>query len=1180
MMYLYKVWGKTASLFNLHCALTYFKSSRTYTLFRSSFLIICFALCGRISFAQPSGFVEEQIGDNWEAAVGLAFSKDGNSMYVWEKAGKVWIVENGQKLPTPLIDISQEVGNWGDHGLLGFALDPNFESNGHFYLLYVVDRHHLMNFGKGSYNPTTNEYFDATIGRLTRYTAPNKKVADLSTRKILLGETLSTGVPVLYESHGIGSLIFGEDGSLLVSTGDGATAGWLDRGYDPSQPNDTYVPQALQDGIITAGEDVGAYKAQQIQSLNGKILRIDPNTGSGLPSNPFYNSSNPNAHQSKVWALGLRNPFRFTLRPGTGSADFPGVLYVGDSGWQDWEEVNVVTKKGMNFGWPMYEGLEGQLYYLNTGTANPLAPNPLYGQGNCTQQFINFQFLLVQPKKTEAPYFGNPCKWDTPIPSSIPTFVHSRPAIDWVNDIVKDGVEPAANARTGSFDGENPVAVKIGSAGSPVTGPQFYGSSSTGGVWYTGDDFPAEYKNTYFFGDYGAGWIRNASFNTSDDPTAVRNFINSNANVVAITTNPVTGGLYYINYATQIKKVSYYSGNTPPKAVAEADKLFGTSPLTIQFSSAKSTDAEGQALTYEWDFGDGSAKSTAANPTHTFNATQVGQQFTVTLKVTDAGGLSSTATLKVSVNNTPPVVNITSPAEGTKYPLADKTVYNLRATVTDNEHNDSQLTYEWQTVLHHNTHIHPEPIDNKKETTTTITPIGCDSEIYFYRINLKVTDAGGLSSTDYVDLYPDCNGTVVKSVNLSSPANNSTFALGAQIPLKVSFADASRVWNKVEYYQGSSLIGTVYTSPYDYSWTGASAGSYSITAKAYDNEGHVETSNPISITVGSSAQVDLPNCLPGVVHYFGLDSEGTNQHRDFASSATASCATCPQNTAGKFNGAQQFSNTSTGLNIANVANFNWNKDVNFTISFWMKSSTQSSTNSVIIGRNAVNSRMHWWVGLNPQGQAMFMLKDVDHTGIYLGNRGPSLTDGQWHQVTAIRDGSNQKSKLYVDGVLLEEVDYFYTKGFEGQAPVNVGYMQLDHGYHYAGALDELKVYNRALLADEVASTYNSGNGSYCGSNALGLDDEENFAGTFEIYPNPNNGVMGVYVTDLMPGEAIRLTLTDMTGRKVFSKEVVATSKGVVQVKLNSDAGISSGLYNLVLTSPDRSISRKVVIVKQ
>jgi len=78
---------------------------------------------------------------------GLRFDSSGQ-VYVWEKAGKVWVIDtNGVKISTPLLDITEEVGNWRDHGLNGFALDPDFRTNGFFYLFYTVDRHYLMNFG-------------------------------------------------------------------------------------------------------------------------------------------------------------------------------------------------------------------------------------------------------------------------------------------------------------------------------------------------------------------------------------------------------------------------------------------------------------------------------------------------------------------------------------------------------------------------------------------------------------------------------------------------------------------------------------------------------------------------------------------------------------------------------------------------------------------------------------------------------------------------------------------------------------------------------------------------------------------------------------------------------------------------------------------------------------------------
>ena len=114
--------------------------------------------------------------------------------------------KHSDKQTTPVLDISEEVGDWRDHGLLGFTLDPDYDVNNLIYLLYVVDRHYLLNFGTPQYSSTTNEYFAATIGRITRYktivNGSQQLVADNSTRTILLGESKSTGIPIVYESHG------------------------------------------------------------------------------------------------------------------------------------------------------------------------------------------------------------------------------------------------------------------------------------------------------------------------------------------------------------------------------------------------------------------------------------------------------------------------------------------------------------------------------------------------------------------------------------------------------------------------------------------------------------------------------------------------------------------------------------------------------------------------------------------------------------------------------------------------------------------------------------------------------------------------------------------------------------------------------------------------------------------
>jgi len=185
----------------------------------------------------PAGFTEESIPGPWSEPVGLTFEPDqqtsGGRAYVWERGGRVWIIEGGIKQSPPLIDLSEEVGGWRDFGLLGFAFHPNFRQNGYIYLAYMVDHHHLTKFGTAAYHPATNEYFMATINRVTRYTArlaDDFRSVDPASRKILVGESITNGVPSLYQSHGIGSLVFGADGTLLVSCGDGASYSSIDVG--------------------------------------------------------------------------------------------------------------------------------------------------------------------------------------------------------------------------------------------------------------------------------------------------------------------------------------------------------------------------------------------------------------------------------------------------------------------------------------------------------------------------------------------------------------------------------------------------------------------------------------------------------------------------------------------------------------------------------------------------------------------------------------------------------------------------------------------------------------------------------------------------------------------------------------------------------------------------------------
>ena len=682
-----------------------------------TFFIWCLLFASTNSMnAQPAGFSDQLFMGGWNQVVGMTFD-DNCKIYVWEKSGKVWIVEDGVKLPEPLIDISEEVGGWRDFGLVGFTLDPDFSSNGHIYLCYTVDRHHLLYFGTNQYNPNTNEYFNATIGRVTRYTAQastNFTTVDYNSRNVLVGETKETGIPSLHESHGIGQLVFGEDHTLLVCAGDGASYNSVDQG----SASETYYAQALTDGIITPDQNIGAYRSQSLNSLDGKILRIDPETGDGVPSNPFYNSSEPRSPQSRVWSRGVRNPYRMVKKPNTGSHfesdGDPGVFYYGDVGWGNREELGVITTGGLNFGWPKFEGMTYQPGY-NNATYTPAS--------------------------------------------------HERPRLDW-----RSGTPRAL---------VNGTIYNVGSA--QVPGPSFNGNASTGGVWYTGTDFPEEYQNTYFHADYGGGWIRNFSFDANHNPTEVKNFSNNIGAVVFVTTSPLEGGLYYVSYPNSIRKITYNnSGNNDPIAIASADQEAGPGPLTVQFTGNESYDPDGDPLSFSWNFGDGTTSS-EINPKHIFNpASSSPTSYNVTLTLSDNNGGVDQQTLFVSTNNTPPVINSSSIDNVNTFNPNSTTNLNLSANVSDAEHSPSQLTYQWQTFLMHNNHQHQEASTNNPTGSTLLTPIGCDGATYWYRIKLTVTDAAGLSTVFVKNIYPNCNGTnqTISFSNISDKlVNSGTFNL-------------------------------------------------------------------------------------------------------------------------------------------------------------------------------------------------------------------------------------------------------------------------------------------------------------------------------------------------------------------------------------------------------------------
>lgn len=743
--------------------------------FRRSFALLLLIVSGGVpglnvtAFAQlPTGFYDSPVAEGFDFPLGVTFDSLGR-MYVWEKAGKVWVYDtDGQRGAEPFIDLSEEVADFKEHGLNYFTLDQDFLQNGRVYLIYAVDRHYHERYGKPDYDPSYSILNDATFGRLTRYVAADPQAAtprvDPESRKILLGDDYGNGIPILMISHGLGSLLQSTDGTLLLSNGDGASFLGIDTGGDTLE---VWHAAAMELGILTPDQDIGAYRSQYRHSFNGKILRLDPETGDGLPSNPFYDPAAPRSPASRTWVTGLRNPYRMALQPFSGGHDpaegKPGTLIIGNVGGAIWEELNVADRGGLNFGWPLYEG-HAQNWGFTVGPKipNPAAPNPLYGSPGCDEPFLTFDRLISRPRPDGSRYPKNPCDPTQSITEQLGFEDATYPAIFWNNR----NWNPPTRAGLVSFrDNGDPISIPLADENAYVEGEDFTGEASLGGVFYNVGQWPEEYRNTYYHVDY-SGWIKRFDFDATGTLYRVRPFADNLRRIVHLALNPVDGNLYYVSLEEKSVRQIGFGGNPPPRAVIVSDKQYGGPELTVRFDAGESSDPNGTELSYFWDFGDGQT-STEVAPQHTFRTTGTAPaSFTVRLTVTDSDGATGQAERVISLNNTPPEVRIVSFEDGDQYPLDRTTLLDLRAEVHDAEHGAAELSYEWQVFFHHNTHYHPEPLMTEARSYTLISPAGCGEETYWYRIRLRVTDAAGLWTEVTQNLYPYCGPTRADWVTL------------------------------------------------------------------------------------------------------------------------------------------------------------------------------------------------------------------------------------------------------------------------------------------------------------------------------------------------------------------------------------------------------------------------------
>lgn len=274
----------------------------------------------------------------------------------------------------------------------------------------------------------------------------------------------------------------------------------------------------------------------------------------------------------------------------------------------------------------------------------------------------------------------------------------------------------------------------------------------TGGAFYRGSQFPAEYYGDYFFGDYTRGWIR--YLDSANQVPGVNNpstFFRNAQLPVDLKVGP-EGSLYYLYLYGDVYRIEHAGGNQNPTAVISADPTSGPPPLAVTFNGGGSSDPEQEALTYVWNFGDGSPNASGVNVTHTY---QTPGAYTATLTVTDVRGGFDTETQVISVGNSP-VATIVSPAGGSTYNGGATIFY--QGTATDAE--DGTLAagrYSWRVVFHHAAHTHPflGPITGVTGGSFQIPANDHTETDVWYRIHLTVTDSSGLQHEVTRDVFPN-----------------------------------------------------------------------------------------------------------------------------------------------------------------------------------------------------------------------------------------------------------------------------------------------------------------------------------------------------------------------------------------------------------------------------------------
>ncbi|GAA2092910.1 PQQ-dependent sugar dehydrogenase [Actinomadura alba] len=538
-----------------------------------------------------------------------------------------------------------------EEGMQGIGIDPGFATNRFIYLFYAPPLSTPP--GGAPLDGTAADFarFDG-VNRLSRFRLNTDGTLDTAGERTVLEVKTSRGSCC----HVGGDIDFDAAGNLYLTTGDDTEPGFND-GYAPLDDRATRNP------VLDAQRG-----AANTNDLRGKLLRIKVNADGSysIPAGNMFPPGTPNT-RPEIYAMGFRNPFRMSVDKATGAVylgDYgPDAGAAGARGPGGQVEFDRITGPGF-YGWPYCTG-------NNT-------PAETYAHYNYATGAVGAKYDCA-----------------------------GGPVNDSRNNTGQSKLPPAKPAWI-AYDGCSLPAFGCG-AESPMGGVVYrYNTDVSSPV-----KFPQSLDGHFFAGELQRAWIKDITVNADGSRGAIEPFPWSGTLVMDMAFGP-DGALYVLDYGTgwfngnensalyRIEYIGSGGSGRVPVANATATPTSGRAPLTVAFSSAGSSDPDGDAITFSWAFGDGGT-STAANPSHTFTANGT---YNATLTVRDSTGKTATSTVPISVGNTAPTVSLQLPAHGQVFGFGDAVPY--RVTVTDPEDasidcSRVKVTY----ILGHDEHGHP-----------------------------------------------------------------------------------------------------------------------------------------------------------------------------------------------------------------------------------------------------------------------------------------------------------------------------------------------------------------------------------------------------------------------------------------------------------------------------------------